>query len=229
MDETNSLADLIKTVEILRAPGGCPWDREQTHASICRDLEEECAEFIETVDLKEDAHMCEELGDLLLQIVMHAQIAKERGAFTLNDAAKQVNEKMIRRHPHVFGNAIAETSDAVLANWDKIKATEKNLSTKKPGNGVFKDLPKTLNNVLKALAVWKTVLKKDLTPAPAVDREKISKLAGTLDETAAGRALFEIVAACREAKIDPDAALRKFAGTVVETCLENESRSKKQN
>ena len=221
MADTTNLEALIKTIETLRAPGGCPWDREQTHESICKCLIEETAEFIETVDLKEDAHMCEELGDLLLQILMHAQIAKERGAFTLEDVAGYINDKMIRRHPHVFGNVQADTSEAVLVNWDKIKATEKNLSTKAKTSEIFKDLPTTLNNILKADATWKAVVKKNLAPAPAVEREKISALAGTLNKDEAGKKLFEIIAACREAKIDPDEALRHFTKQVIDTCEQN--------
>ncbi|MCR5183399.1 MAG: MazG family protein [Opitutales bacterium] len=219
-----NLEALIKTVERLRAPGGCPWDREQTHASICKCLVEETAEFIETVDLNEDAHMCEELGDLLLQVLMHAQIAKERGAFTLEDVAAYINDKMIRRHPHVFGNVKAETSDAVLVNWDKIKAKEKNLSSKKPSSEIFKDLPKTLNNILKADAVWKTVVKKELDPAPVVDKAAISQAAGTISGEEAGKKLFEIIAACRQAKIDPDEALRQYSRKVCDACEKNHGK-----
>ncbi len=110
----SAIENLLKTIEKLRAPDGCPWDREQTHKSLCDCLVEEAAEFLEAVDLGEKNHMCEELGDLLLQVVMHAQIASENGDFDFEDVAKNVDEKMIRRHPHVFGEISLKNSDEVL-------------------------------------------------------------------------------------------------------------------
>lgn len=139
----SSIENLLETIARLRAPDGCPWDREQTHRSLCECLVEEAAEFIETVDFDEKAHMCEELGDLLLQVVMHAQIAQENGDFSFDDVARGVNEKMIRRHPHVFGETRLGDSDAVLKKWDEIKAGEKSNATRRPGSALFKDLPAT--------------------------------------------------------------------------------------
>ncbi|MBO4375235.1 MAG: MazG family protein [Lachnospiraceae bacterium] len=114
----------------LRAPDGCPWDREQTHASLKKACIEEAVELIAGIDMYEKTgnaeNMQEELGDLLLQVVMHATIAEEEGLFTMDDVCRTVSEKMIRRHPHIFGDAKAETSEEVLKNWDAIKAQEKN-------------------------------------------------------------------------------------------------------
>lgn len=215
-----SIDDLIATVARLRAPGGCPWDREQTHRSLCAGIVEEVAEFLETVDLGEKAHMCEELGDLLLQVVMHAQIAAENGDFTFEDVARGVNEKMIRRHPHVFGSLSLKDSAAVLKKWDEIKATEKSNSEKpKTPDSPFKDVPAALSALFCAREVWKVVTKKNLPTGTSADRKKIDALAETLDEESAGTALFEIVAACRQAGIDPESALRRKTLAVRRECL----------
>lgn len=123
------IEQLIKVIERLRAEDGCPWDREQTHSSLKAACIEEAAEVICGINIFEETgnpdNMCEELGDLLLQIVMHSQIASEEGLFTFEDVAKAVKEKMIRRHPHVFGNESAEDSEEVLKRWNEIKQEEK--------------------------------------------------------------------------------------------------------
>ena len=120
---------LLETVKILRSENGCPWDREQTHESLKPTCIEEAAEVICGINIYEQTgnhdNLLEELGDLLLQIVMHAQIADEEGLFSFDDVAKTVNDKMIRRHPHVFGTENIETSDEVLKRWDEIKLQEK--------------------------------------------------------------------------------------------------------
>lgn len=123
--KTDYVRDLVDILAKLRAPDGCPWDREQTHASLKQWLAEESAEFCDAVDAGDDRGMCEELGDLLLQIVFHCQIARERGAFDLQEAAKTCCEKMRRRHPHVFGNATVASASDVHANWERIKKAEK--------------------------------------------------------------------------------------------------------
>jgi len=122
---SDSLAELRKIVARLRAPGGCPWDREQTHASLKSDLIEEAYEVMEAIDRKDDAHLSEELGDFLLQVVMHCQIAAEEKRFDFDEVARLVGEKLVRRHPHVFGDVKADDSETVLKNWDQIKREEK--------------------------------------------------------------------------------------------------------
>ena len=117
--------DLAKIVEILRAPGGCPWDREQTHESIRTDFIEETYEVIEAIDKKDPALLREELGDVLLQVAMHAEMEREEGRCTFDDIANDICQKMIHRHPHVFGDVKAETSAEVLSNWEVIKSEEK--------------------------------------------------------------------------------------------------------
>ena len=116
---------LIAIIARLRAPGGCPWDREQTHRSILSCLLDETYEFFEAVEEGNAEGMREELGDLLLQVVLHAQMAMEEGAFTIDDVAREISEKLIRRHPHVFGDASASSPKEVLKNWETIKRGEK--------------------------------------------------------------------------------------------------------
>lgn len=203
----SSIDDLIATVARLRAPGGCPWDIEQTHKSICDCLIEEVSELIDTIDRNDMPHMREELGDLLLHVVMHAQMAAERGDFSFEQVAAEINEKMIRRHPHVFGeNALADSA-AVVRQWDEIKAVEKKNGPKT--DGPFKDLHPSLSSVLTAREVWKTVSKKQLPHAGTVDASRVASLAAGLTEESAGKALFELVAACRVAGVDPESALRR--------------------
>jgi MazG family protein len=116
---------LIETIHRLRAPGGCPWDREQTHKSILSCLLDETYEFFEAVENADAKGMREELGDLLLQVVLHAEIARETGVFTIDEVAHDINEKLIRRHPHVFGDVEVASSKEVLKNWETIKKGEK--------------------------------------------------------------------------------------------------------
>lgn len=139
----SSIQQLRDIVARLRAPDGCPWDREQTHASLRGALIEECYEVIEAIERADDANLKEELGDLLLHVVMHAQMAGERSAFTLEDVAADVCEKMIRRHPHVFGDKLAGDSAAVLRQWEQIKRQEKT-------SGVLDGLPTSMPALLRA-------------------------------------------------------------------------------
>jgi MazG family protein len=211
----SAIDDLIATVARLRAPGGCPWDIEQTHKSICDCLIEEVSELIDTIDRHDIPHMREELGDLLLHVVMHAQMATERDDFSFDEVAREINEKMIRRHPHVFGeNALAD-SDAVVRQWDEIKAGEKKNGPK--NEGPFKDLHPSLSSILTAREVWKAVSKKQLPHAATVDDARVNSLAEGLTEESAGKALFELVAACRKAGVDPESALRRHTLLVKKT------------
>ena len=203
---------LLETTARLRAPDGCPWDREQTHRTICDCLVEEVAELVQAIDRNDDANLREELGDLLFHVAMHAQMAAEAGKFTFDDVAREVNEKMVRRHPHVFGDgAKLGTADAVVTQWEQIKLKEK--GAQKPA--VFKDLPPSLNAILTAREVWKQIRKKQLNAGATVDVAKVDGLSAGLTEAEAGRKLFELIAACRDAGIDPDSALRRQTAQVV--------------
>lgn len=123
--EYPALAELIKTISILRSENGCSWDREQTHASLRHNMAEEAYEAIDAINSGDMNHLKEELGDVLLQVLLHSQIAKEEGFFDIEDVAKRLNDKLIHRHPHVFGNVKVNGTDDILANWDKLKAEEK--------------------------------------------------------------------------------------------------------
>jgi MazG family protein len=127
------LEDFIQTMRRLRAPDGCKWDKAQTHESLIKCLQEEAGEVIEAIKNKDDENLQEELGDLLLQVVFHAAIAEEENRFTLADVIDGVNQKLLRRHPHVFGNAQAATPQEALARWKEIKKQEKELKAQKKG------------------------------------------------------------------------------------------------
>ena len=209
---------LIATTARLRAPDGCPWDKEQNHRTLCDCLIEEVAELVQAIDRNDLATLREELGDLLFHIVMHAQMAAEEGHFNFDDIAKEVNDKMIRRHPHVFGEGVKlGDAEAVIKQWEQIKLTEK--GPKKPT--LFKELPPSLNTVLTAREVWKQIQKKGYDAGQTVHVPTIAALQNNLTEALAGQKLFEIIAACRDAGIDPDSALRRHTAKVVETAETN--------
>ncbi|MCI8469433.1 MAG: nucleoside triphosphate pyrophosphohydrolase [Eggerthellaceae bacterium] len=130
----------VATIEALRAPDGCPWDREQTHRSIAHNMIEEAYEAVDAIEAGDMAHLREELGDVLLQVVLQSQIAADAGAFTIDDVCRDVNEKMIRRHPHVFGDAAAANANEVLDLWDQVKLAERQAATP-DGDGQVADAP----------------------------------------------------------------------------------------
>lgn len=193
----------------LRAPGGCPWDIEQTHQSLAVCLIEECAELLDTIDRLDMEHMREELGDVLIQVVFHAQLAEEKGLFDLEAVAREINDKLIRRHPHVFGTGKLDTAEQVVVQWEQIKATEKKNGQQPVATGVFKRQPPALPSLLNALEVYKQVHKKKLPAGDVIDEAHVAQLADGLTEADAGRRLFELAAACRRAGIDPESALRR--------------------
>ncbi len=121
--------DLLEIMRLLRAPGGCPWDAEQTHGSIRRNFLEETCEALDAIDRDDPAGMCEELGDVLMQVAFHAQIETERGRFTMDDVVDGVAQKLVYRHPHVFGSVEVEDSREVLVNWETLKRKEKSQHT----------------------------------------------------------------------------------------------------
>lgn len=210
----SAIDDLLHTMARLRAPDGCPWDQEQTHASLVRCLIDEVSELIETIDRGDYPHMREELGDVLIQVVFHAQIAAEKGEFTFDDVAREINDKLIRRHPHVFGTGKLETSEQVIAKWEEIKATEKK-NGPVAHDSVFKHLPPRLPALMFAEAVWKQIDKRQLPAEGIVDTQQVKALGRQLDEASLGRMLFELTAAAREKGLDPEGALRVHATKVM--------------
>jgi XTP/dITP diphosphohydrolase/tetrapyrrole methylase family protein/MazG family protein len=220
--EMSAIEDLRKTIARLRGPGGCPWDQEQTHATLVRCLIDEVSELIDTIDRLDFPHMREELGDVLIQVVFHAQLAEEAGHFDLEAVAREVNEKLIRRHPHVFGEGKLDTSEQVVTQWEAIKALEKKNAA--PKQGVFKTLPPRLPALMFAEAVWKQIDKQALPVGEAVDVAQIKALGAQLDEATLGRMLFELTASARAKGLDPEGALRLHA-TKVMAAVESASSS----
>lgn len=210
----SAIDDLKNTVAKLRAPDGCPWDQEQDHKSLAVCLVEECSELLDTIDRLDMEHMREELGDVLVQVIFHAQLAAEKGLFDFEDLAREINEKLVRRHPHVFGDGKLDTSAQVIDQWERIKATEKN-GNATASRSKFKKLPPQLPALLFAHDVFKQVRKQEMDPGDAFDAAVVATIAKGLDEASAGRRLFELAAACRLAGIDPESALRREASRVV--------------
>lgn len=208
------MQELRETMVRLRGPGGCPWDREQTHKSLGKPLIDETAELLDTIDRGDMEHMREELGDVLLQVVFHAQLAAEAGHFDFDDVAREINEKLVRRHPHVFGEAKLGNSEEVLREWEAIKAREKKNGPE--ATGVFKHLPPSLPALNFCSDVLKQVEKKGLAHADLPETDGVDSLAEGLDEEQAGLLLLQTVWACRRAGIDAESALRRTTRRLVD-------------
>jgi XTP/dITP diphosphohydrolase len=191
------LEELIAVLERLRAPGGCAWDREQTHASLVQYLVEETYELVDAIEAGDDAELVEELGDVLYQVIFHSDIAAEEGRFTLEDVAAHMTKKMIGRHPHVFGDTVADTPEAVMENWDTLKSVEK------PGrtsvlDGVPQGMP-ALALADKLLGRAHKVGLIDATQPGAVNVQSEDEL---------GPLLLAIVASAKANGLDSERALR---------------------
>ena len=158
--------DLLKVMARLRSPTGCPWDREQDHQTLRWHAVEEVYELMDAIEARDDQEMVEELGDLLLQVVFHCQLAKERGAFDFDRVTRHIVEKLIRRHPHVFGNARAKTVDAVWAQWEQVKKAEKR-GTRHERPSALDGIPKHLPALLRAEKLVKKARKAGLTGTKA--------------------------------------------------------------
>lgn len=209
----SAIDDLRETMARLRAPDGCPWDREQTHQTLCEPLIDETCELLDTIDRNDLEHMCEELGDVLLQVVFHAQLADERGDFNFDDVAKGINDKLVRRHPHVFGDINLQDSDAVLKQWEEIKAAEKKNGPQ--SNGKFKHLPPSLPALMYGADIAKQIRKNGYSHEDLPEPEGVSAMAEDLSEEEVGELLFQIASACDQAGIDAESALRKFSSRLV--------------
>lgn len=222
MEQLRRLVDIMAR---LRAPGGCPWDREQNHDSLKPYLLEEAYEVLEAIDRGNDDKLAEELGDLLLQIAFHAQMAAERGSFTMEDVARGINEKLHHRHPHVFADAIVRDSDEVVDNWEQIKRAEQGNADRA---SVLDGIPASLPALQKATKVQKRVAKvgfdwDDASGPAAKVREELAEVeeaasGGDADRTAdeVGDLLFAVVNLARLLNTDSEDALRlaveRFSG-----------------
>ena len=162
MRNQSAMTDLLRVMARLRSPRGCPWDREQTHLSLRRHAIEEVYELIDAVEAGDDAEMAEELGDLLLQVVFHCQLARERGAFDFETVTRRLVDKLIRRHPHVFGKVRVKDVAEVWANWEKIKQGEKH-GTRHARHSALDGVPNHLPALLRAQKLLKKARKAGLT------------------------------------------------------------------
>jgi len=211
----SALTDLIDVVARLRAPDGCPWDREQTPASVRSFVLEEAFEVVEALDDADDDALVEELGDLLFNIVLLARMASERGAFTMDDVARRITDKMIRRHPHVFGEQASASPDrrAIAASWERIKAAEKSASAASPPSALD-GVPASLPALLRAQKVGHKASRMgfdwpDATGPRAKLDEELAELDQALDSGSAaavehelGDVLFSVVNLARHLRSD---------------------------
>src|ERR1041385_4347829 len=179
-----AINDLLKVMSKLRSPKGCPWDREQNHRSLRWHAVEEVYELLDAIEADDDHEMEEELGDVLLQVVFHCQLAKERGAFDFDKVARRITDKLIRRHPHVFGKVKVKDVDQVWANWEKIKRAEKH-GTKHARSSALDGIPKHLPALLRAEKLVKKARQAGLaTEKPKRSRINRARLAAQLFELA---------------------------------------------
>lgn len=218
----DEFAAFVDTIAALRAPGGCPWDCEQTHESIARNMIEEAYEAVDAIEQHDAAHLREELGDVLLQVVLQSQIAADAGEFTVADVCHDVNEKMIRRHPHVFGEEAAASADEVLSIWDNVKLAEKSASDaqEEAPKGLLDAVPVSFPALLqaykisrKAVAVgfeWETVEEVWAKVEEEIAEFKQACQNGTAEEKELefGDVLFSLVNVARKEGIDAETALR---------------------
>ena len=217
-----SFDDLVKIMARLRGPKGCPWDRKQNHQSLLPYLIEETYEVVDTLHRRDMDGLREELGDLLLQIVFHSQLANERQRFSIDDVTDVICRKLIARHPHVFGKTKARTADQVLDNWEKIKLAEKKSEGK--SGGVLSGIPRSLPALLQAYRVQEKTSRFGFdwdNPAPVLDKvnEEVTELRKSLKKRGASRKrevehelgdlLFALVNLSRHLKVDPETALSK--------------------
>jgi tetrapyrrole methylase family protein/MazG family protein len=219
------LLDLVRTMQRLRGPNGCPWDREQTHQSLARHLLEEAHETLEAIDEGDPDRLREELGDLLLQVVFHAEMGRQEGTFDIDDVAEGIVTKLVRRHPHVFGQDAVDSAAEVLVNWERIKAEEKD------EHAVDDDIPPSLPALARAAKVQRRAAGfgfdwRSSASALAKVREELAELEAELQglveerssrteappervEEEVGDVLFAVAALGRRLNVDPETALRK--------------------
>ena len=222
MKSESSFAELVEVMARLRAPEGCPWDREQTHTTLKPYLLEEAYEALEAIDTEDDAELCKELGDVLLQVVFHAQIATEEGRFGIEEVGRAIVDKLIRRHPHVFGDVDVDGADQVLRNWEQIKKQERQeQGQQKPS--LLEGIPKQLPALMRAQRIQSRVSRHGFDwdhiagPLDKVEEEFAElRQAWTTGEAEAiedefGDLLFALVNTGRFLNLDPEQALRRSA------------------
>jgi MazG family protein len=241
-----AFAKLAAVMARLRAPGGCPWDREQTHSTLRTYLIEEAYEVLDALDSRDDSKFAEELGDLLLQVLFHAQIAAEDRRFSINDVIREIHDKMIRRHPHVFGKVNANTSAEVLRNWELLKKEERRANSDNPAeakatHSLLDGVPHTIPALLEAFQLtrkaarigfdWPTVegifdkLHEESTELSEVlhKKEPADRI-----ESELGDILFVAVNLSRFLNVDPEIALHKASAKFTRRFREMEKIAREQ-
>lgn len=220
VDDARQIERLRAIMHRLRAPGGCPWDAEQTHESLVSNMIEEVYETVDTIKRGDSEHLKEELGDLLLQVVFHSEIAEGDGRFNFDDVARGISEKLVRRHPHVYGDSVVEGTQGVLTQWDEIKRQEKGAEEKPYLYGVGDGLP----GLLKAMKLQKKAAKVGFDwPNARLVIEKVREELEEVEELMAnhvegeqadaaleaelGDLLFAVVNLTRKLKLDPEVAV----------------------
>ncbi|MEV8254671.1 MazG family protein [Rhodoglobus sp. NPDC076762] len=206
------LDTLIATLKRLRAPGGCAWDRDQTHESLVQHLVEETYELVEAIESGDSADMVEELGDVLYQVLFHADIATEAGRFTLEDVAANMTAKMVSRHPHVFADSTADTADDVIAAWDELKKTEKPHRT-----SVTDGIPAKMPALALADKLLGRAHKVGLLDATAPGAINVT------EEDELGPLLLAIVASAKANGLDSERALRAALRQLTDEIKEHEA------
>jgi tetrapyrrole methylase family protein/MazG family protein len=214
--ERYDIEDLLAIMALLRSPGGCPWDREQDHRSIRQNFIEETYEVVETIDKGDTAGLREELGDVLLQVVFHARMEEETGSFAFRDVCDSVCRKLIHRHPHIFGDVSADTTEEVLKNWDEIKKKEKKQTTR---TEVLESIPRVLPALIRSEKLQSKAAKSGVIctePAEALadlcgEVDKLSQSLSADDREQAGEELGDVLFAASN--------LARLLGQKPEECL----------
>ncbi len=223
-----TLPQLLQIMEALRSPCGCPWDREQTHASIKNDALEEVYEVADAIDNNDTAALCEELGDMLLQVVFHSQIAKEENEFSFDEVVDGICKKLVLRHPHVFGSESVENSSEVLDLWDSIKKEEKNQTTV---TDTLESVPKAFPALMRAAKVQKRVRKAGVAAVPKISeiKEAVALFEANLNgekqdlKVAYGNLLFLLAGMAQVIDVNAEEALNCATNAFIENVKKAEN------
>ncbi len=222
MKEHYTFDELVDIIAMLRSENGCPWDRKQTHASLLKYLVEESYEFIDAFEHGNPDQMADELGDVLLQVLLHAEIGKEQGTFSMEDVIDHIAKKMIVRHPHVFSDAVAEDAEEVLKNWEQIKYDN---GEKKTPLQILKSITKSYSSVLRAQKIVEKL--KKLRNIENFEQETIDKMDEILDnrsrctvsctpEIQVGAELFAVICKAEKQKLSADMCLNQYLDKLIE-------------
>ena len=234
--EKYNFNDLLRIMEILRAPDGCMWDREQDHQSIRRNFIEETYEVCEAIDEQDPEHLKEGLGDVLLQVVFHTQMEKEKGVFDIGDVADGICKKLIYRHPHIFGSVEVGSSEEILRNWDELKRKEKH---QKSDTDTLASVAKSLPGLIRAEKLQKKAAKvgfdwenaQGALEKAGEELDEVKRvIAGDGDpEEEIGDLLFAAVNVARHLKVDPERAMEKTCNKFIRRFADMEQQAKEEN